>query len=282
MYGVHFGGPVYAVRVEQEEIAVHASRKDVTVSDLCFVALAGAEFRLAFQVDIPGCKESLIDVGVDGTDGHIQFRMVCHDLIGRLSLINQMGYHPVFLCQLGLCHVYAASGRGEGFFVFTVCKTGIVYILVCDGAFMDRLVTAIADIRSFIQTVTAFADKIPASLVAGRTGGAFDATKDDPATNICLPAVISVDAEVVGIVESTLVKPVAEPVLFDLFRNGRGIFTEEACNVFKGRSSRKRFFNKKPVLQGEVFVIARYKIAHDFSFYCCQKAEESYHKRMKK
>lgn len=54
------------------------------------MALAGPELRLAFQVDIPGCKESLIDVGVDGTDGHIQFRMVCYDLIGRLSLIDQM------------------------------------------------------------------------------------------------------------------------------------------------------------------------------------------------
>ncbi len=282
MYGVHFGSPVYVVWVEQEKIAVHAPGKDFAVGDLCFVALTWPELRIAFQVDIPGCKDSLIDVGVDGTDGHIQFGMVCHDLIGRLSLINQMGYQLVFLNQFGLSHVYAVSGRGEGFLVFTVCKTSIVDILVCDGAFMNSLFTAIADIRSFIQAITAFADKVSASLVAGRTGGAFDATKDDLATNICLSTVISVDAEVVGIVESALVIPVAESVPFDLFRNGRGIFTEEACNVFKGSSGGKSFFNVKPILQGEMFLITRNKIAQDFSFYCSQKAEESYHKRMKK
>lgn len=69
------------------------------------MALAGPELRLAFQVDIPGCKESLIDVGVDRTDGHIQLRMVCHDLIRGLSLIDQMGNQLVFLCHFGLCHV---------------------------------------------------------------------------------------------------------------------------------------------------------------------------------
>lgn len=151
-----------------------------------------------------------------------------------------------------------------------------------DGTFMERLVAAIADIRGLVQTAAAFPDKISACLVTGWTGGALDPAKDDLATDICFSTVISVDAEVMGIVEGALVIPVAEPVLFDLFRNGRGIFAEEACNVFKGCCSGKSFFNVKPILQREMFLIARYKIAHDFSFYSCQKAEESYHKRMKK
>ena len=162
-----------------------------------------------------------------------------------------MGYQPVFFYQFGLCHVYATSGRAEGFFVFTVCKMGIVHILVGNGAFMDCLFTANADIRGFIRTVAAFPDKVPASLVAGRTGGTLDPTKDDLATDICLTTVISVDAV-------------------------------EAYNVFKGCFGGKSFFNVKPILQSEMLLIARYKIAHDFSFYCCQKARESYHKRIKK
>jgi len=113
---------------------------------------------------------------------------------------------------------------------------------------MDRLVAAIADIRGLVQTVTAFPDKISACLVTGRTGGTLDPAKDDLLTDICFTTVISVDAEVMGIVEGALVIPVAEAVLFDLFRNGRGIFAEEASNVFKGCCRGKSFFNEKPIL----------------------------------
>ena len=161
-------------------------------------------------------------------------------------------------------------------------KTGIVHIFVGDGTFMDRLVAAIANIRGLVQTAAVFPDKIFACLVTGGTGGALNSAKDEFATDIRFSTMISVDAEIMGIVESALVIPVAEPVLFDLFRNGRGILAEEAGNVFKGCCRGKRFFNVKSILQGKMFLIARYKIAHDFSFYCCQKAEESYHKRVKK
>ena len=92
---------------------------------------------------------------------------------------------------------------------------------------MERLVAAIADIRGLVQTAASFPGKISACLVTGWTGGALDPAKDDLATDICFSTVISVDAEVMGIVEGALVIPVAEPVLFDLFRNGRGIFAEE-------------------------------------------------------
>ena len=246
------------------------------------MALTGAELRLAFQVNVPCRKEPLVDIGVDRPDRHVQFRMVCHDLVRGLPLIDQMGYQFVFLCQLGLCHVYAVSGSAECLFVFTVGETCIVHILVCDGAFMECLVAAIEDIRGFVQPAAAFPDKIAACLVAGRAGSAFDPAEDDLATDIRFSAMVSVDAEVVGVVEGALVIPVAEAVFFDLFRNGRWVLAQETCDVLKGRSFGKRLFNVEAVLQGKVFLVARYKIAHVSSFYCCQKAEESYHKRMKK
>ena len=246
------------------------------------MALTGAELRLAFQVNVPCRKEPLVDIGVDRPNRHVQFRVVCHDLVRGLPLIDQMGYQLVFLCQLGLCHVYAVSGSAECLFVFTVGETCIVHILVCDGAFMDCLVAAIADIRGFVQPAAAFPDKIAACLVAGRAGSAFDPAEDDLATDIRFSAMVSVDAEVVGVVEGALVIPVAEAVFFDLFRNGRWVLAQETCDVLKGRSFGKRLFNVETVLQGKVFLVARYKIAHVSSFYCCQKAEESYHKRMKK
>ncbi len=279
MYSVHFGGPLYIVRFKQEKIAVHAAPEHFTAGDLCFMALAWPELCLAFQVDVPGSKEPLVDIVIDRADGHVQFRVVCHDLVRGLPLIDQMGYQFVFLRQLGFCHVYAVSGSAESLFVFTVGETCIVHILVCNSAFMDCLVAAIADIRGLVQPSAAFSDKIAACLVAGRAGSAFDPAEDDLATDIRLPAMVSVDAEVVGVVESTLVIPVAEAVLFDLFRNGRGVFAQKTCDVLKGRSFGKRLFNVETIPQGEVFLVSRYKIAHVSSFYCCQKAGESYHER---
>lgn len=143
-----------------------------------------------------------------------------------------------------------------------------------DGAFMDSFAAAIADKRSLVQPAAAFPHKIFAGQIAGWTGRAFDATEDNLSTDICLSAMISVDAEVMCIVEGTLVIPVAEPMLFDLFGNGRGVFAEEACDVLKRSIFGKGLLNVKPIRLGEAFVIIRYKIAHKSSFYCCQKAEE--------
>ena len=54
-------------------------------------------------------------------------------------------------------------------------------------------------------------------LVAGWTGGTFDTTENDLATGIDFFAMISVDAEVMCIVKTAFVIPVAEPVQPDFF-----------------------------------------------------------------
>lgn len=69
---------------------------------------------------------------------------------------------------------------------------------------MEWFVTAITDIRSFVQPAAALLNKIPACLVAGRTGSALDPTEDDFSANISFPAMIPVDAEVVCIEKDPL------------------------------------------------------------------------------
>ena len=58
---------------------------------------------------------SIIEVGVKGSDWHIQFRVVRNDLIGRLSLINERSNDHVFLMQFLFCHVYTSSGWRQTF-----------------------------------------------------------------------------------------------------------------------------------------------------------------------
>ena len=97
MYGIHFSRTFYPVGIDQEEIAVHPSGKHFPIGNLCLMAFARAEFWLPFQVDVPGGKKPLVNVCVEGADRQIQFRMVCDDLVGGLSLVYQVGNKPVFL-----------------------------------------------------------------------------------------------------------------------------------------------------------------------------------------
>src|SRR5699024_12222544 len=55
------------------------------------MALSWFEMNFPFQIYVPCRKESLVKIRIQGTDGHIQFRMVCQDMIGRLSLFDQWG-----------------------------------------------------------------------------------------------------------------------------------------------------------------------------------------------
>lgn len=82
----------------------------------------------------------------------------------------------------------------------------------------------------------------------GRTGSALDPAEDDLAANISFPAMIPMDAEVVCIEKRIFVIPVTETVLFDFFRNGRGILAQEACDVLKRGSCGKFLFNVKMIL----------------------------------
>jgi len=105
----------------------------------------------------------------------------------------------------------------EAFPVFPVGKLSIIAVFMGDGTMINGFLTAVTDIRSFIETATAFSHKAGVGLVTGRAGGAFDATQDDLATGISFLTVITVDTEVVGMIERAFIIPVTESVQSDLF-----------------------------------------------------------------
>ena len=61
---------------------------------------------------------------------------------------------------------------------------------------------------------------------------------------------VSMDTEVFGIIKSTFVIPVAEPVLPYLLGDGGWILSEEAGNVLKRSTIGKSLFDVEAVLLG--------------------------------
>ena len=138
--------------------------------------------------------------------------MVRNDLVRRLSLFNQRADNPIFLVKFTLRHVDARTGILKAFPIFAVSKPGIVSVFVCDGAVRNLFITAITDIRGFIESAAAFLFKVRAGLVAGRTGSTLDTAKEDFPAGICLFAMIAVDTKVFGIIKGTFVIPVRQTV----------------------------------------------------------------------
>lgn len=64
---------------------------------------------------------------------------------------------------------------------------------------IDSFVTAIADIRSFVQSVAALLYEIFACLITGRAGGALNTTENDFVAGIRFFTMVAMDAEVTGI-----------------------------------------------------------------------------------
>jgi len=77
---------------------------------------------------------------------------------------------------------------------------------------IDSFITAVTDIRSFIQPIAAFFYEILAGLITGWTGGTFDTTENDLVAGISLTTMIAMDAKVMCIVECSLVVPVTKSV----------------------------------------------------------------------
>ena len=86
MYSIHFSKEW---KLQSLEVLIRPIDKNSPVCDLCFMTLAWLEFHFAFQVNIPSCEQSLVEIGINCPDRKIKFRMVGDDLIGRLSLLNQ-------------------------------------------------------------------------------------------------------------------------------------------------------------------------------------------------
>lgn len=233
MNGIHLC-PV--VRGKSLEVSIHPSLKDSPVFDLGGVAFSWLELYFAFQIDVSCGKEALIQIGIKSPDRHTQFRVVCNDLVGGLSLGDQRRNEHVFLPEFMFCHVDAGTGIMQALSVFSVSELCVIAVFMGDGAMVNGFRAPITDIGSLIKTAAAFPCKVRAGLVTSRTGGAFHITEDDLTAHICLSAMVAVDTEVMSVVESAFMIPVTETMGLDLFGDGSRIFTEVFGDVLKRKS----------------------------------------------
>ena len=172
------------------------------------MALSWFEMGFSLQIYVPCRKEPLVKIRIQGADGHIQLRVVCHDMIGGLSLFDQRGNDLILFVKLPFGHVDPCSGIPEFFPVFPVSEPGVIRVFVGNRAVTDFFRTAVADIGSPVKPDAVLFLKVSAGLVAGRTGCAFDSAQDNLSAGVSLLTVIAVDAEVFGIIESPFVIPV--------------------------------------------------------------------------
>lgn len=98
----------------------------------------GMDFSL--QVYVPCRKESLVKIRMQGTDGHIQLRVICQDMIGRLSLFDQRGNDTILFAKLPFSHVDPRSGIPEFFPIFPVSGPGVIRVFMGNGAVIDFFV----------------------------------------------------------------------------------------------------------------------------------------------
>ena len=62
-----------AHKAKGAEVTIQPVGEDRSVCDLCFMALSWLEMDLPLQIYVPCRKETLIKIGIHGTDRHIQF-----------------------------------------------------------------------------------------------------------------------------------------------------------------------------------------------------------------
>ena len=133
-----------------------------------------------------------------------------------LPLGEQWGDEHILLPQFMFRHADTSAGIRKEFSVLPVSEFSIIAVFVGDGAVVYGFRTSITDIGCLIKAATAFPGKVRTGLVAGGTGSTFHITEDDLTACIGLPAAVTVDTEVMGIIESAFMIPVAEPVGQDL------------------------------------------------------------------
>lgn len=118
-------------------------------------------------------------------------------------------------------HADTRTGISKELPILSVSKFSIIAVFLGDGAVVYGFRASITDMRRIIEVVTAFSNKISTGLVAGGTGSTFHITEDELTAHIRFPAMIAMDTEVVGIIESTFMIPVAETIGSALFGDGR-------------------------------------------------------------
>lgn len=123
---------------------------------------------------------------------------------------------------------------------------------------MPGPVAAIADIRSLLDLPAGFPFKTRADIVTSMAGAAKGVTDDEFTAGIDLLAVVTVNAEVIGVIKTAPVPGVSNAVFPNLFGDGGRIFAQVFGNFPKGFPFVQRLLNVLAVSQRKVFVIARY------------------------
>ena len=147
MYGIHFGEKW---KLKGPKILIGPVRKNSTVCDLSLMALTRFELYFAFQIYIPCCEQPLIQIGINRPDRKFQFRMICNDLVRRLSLLNKRGYDLVLFAKLTFGKIDPGSGVRKRFAIFSIREPCIVCIFMSNGTMIDLFGASIADVWSLI------------------------------------------------------------------------------------------------------------------------------------
>ncbi len=79
MYCIHF---CKEWKLQSLKVLIGSIDKNGAVYDLSLMTLTGVELDFAFQVDIPGSEQSLVELGINSPDRKLQFRTVGNNLIG--------------------------------------------------------------------------------------------------------------------------------------------------------------------------------------------------------
>lgn len=133
------------------------------------MTFSSSELCLSFQINISGCEKSFVNVCVHRADRHIQFRVICKELIRGLPLLNQWRYNLVLLMELVLGHIYSRTRRYQQFTIFSVSSTAVVIVFMCNRAMIYLFRAAIANIWCFVQSFTSFFFKVLTGLITGWT-----------------------------------------------------------------------------------------------------------------
>lgn len=165
VYGIHFDP---SVKPEGDKIRIHAVHEHATLVYLCLVAFTCLELNLALEIHVPGAEDALVNVCVERPDRNVQFRMIADDLVRRLSDVDQRRDNTVHLMELVLCHGNSGSDIHKSLMILAVSESGVIAVLVGDGAAVMELDTSVADIRSLIQPGAPFLLEPFACLVACR------------------------------------------------------------------------------------------------------------------
>lgn len=240
------------------KILISPSIKDFTVGDSCLLSLSGFKLRFAFQINVSGQQDTLINVVVQCLDRYIQLRMIGEDVIGRLSLHDKRlddVIHPVDL-RSGLVDPFP---RGSSkFLILALGKMGVVIVFVrdCTAVFLFR--TAVADVGSLVELAALFLLKAFVDLIAPMTGSTLPVTKKKLFADVGEFAAKTVNTEVIRVGKTALVPCVSAAVKPHFLGDGGRIFAKELGDILERKSFIKRFLDVESVFQSKVFLITRY------------------------